>query len=190
MSSSATDSGDSEPPSVQKTGYQAVLGSRSVPSQSPAHSASGLCSSHCLSTTHTTTVTTPCTQHTPMYVCTYVHTHTPTGISTPPTCTMDTRQLSQDLSQETYEGLLVSRMANLTRDTLQLPPLRKKVQGPFRAPEEVLRQRYKPLQPTLRVATAYDSVEAARHELRQEEWRGRVVEERWVGCWVRSGGGG
>ena len=186
MSSSATDSGDSEPPSVQKTGYQAVLGSRSVPSQSPAHSASGLCSSLCLSTTHTTTVTTPCTHYTP----TYIHTRTPPVVPTPPTCTMDTGQLSQDLSQETYEGLLVSRMANLTRDTLQLPPLRKKVQGPFRAPEEVLRQRYKPLQPTLRVATAYDSVEAARHELRQEEWRGRVVEERWVGCWVRSGGGG
>ena len=94
--------------------------------------------------------------------------------------------LTQDVSQETYDGLLVSRMGNLTRETLHLPPLRKKVQGPFRAPEEVLRQRYKPLQPSLRVMTAYDSVETARQELRQEEWRGRVVEERWVG-WKEGG---
>lgn len=89
-----------------------------------------------------------------------------------------TYQHTQDISQETYDGLMVSGAGNLTRDTLQLPPIKKKVQGPFRSPGEVLRQRYKPLQPTLRVATAYHSVEAARHELRQEEWRGRVVEER------------
>ena len=117
-----------------------------------------------------------------MHMCPDVHTHTHTH-----TDLTNTYPLTQDVSQETYDGLLVSRMGNLTRDTLQLPPLRKKVQGPFRAPEEVLRQRYKPLQPSLRVMTAYDSVETARQELRQEEWRGRVVEERWVG-W--KGGGG
>ena len=116
-----------------------------------------------------------------MHMCPDVHTHTHTH-----TDLTNTYPLTQDVSQETYDGLLVSRMGNLTRDTLQLPPLRKKVQGPFRAPEEVLRQRYKPLQPSLRVMTAYDSVETARQELRQEEWRGRVVEERWVG-W--KGGG-
>ena len=35
-------------------------------------------------------------------------------------------------------------------------------QGPFKKPEEVIRQKFRPLQPTLRVATAYDSVETAR----------------------------
>ena len=37
------------------------------------------------------------------------------------------------------------------------------LQGPFKKPEEVIRQKFRPLQPTLRVATAYDSVEAARY---------------------------
>ena len=125
----------------------------------------------------------PYTWYTHAYMCTYIiHVHVCYCTHTP----HQHMCLIQDVSQETYEGLLVSRMGNLTRDTLQLPPLRKKVQGPFRAPEEVLRQRYKPLQPSLRVMTAYDSVETARQELRQEEWRGRVVEERWVG-W--KGGG-
>ena len=50
-------------------------------------------------------------------------------------------------------------------DGVKLPPLvsKVKVQGPFRQPEEVWRQRLKPLSPTLRVATAYNSVEVARY---------------------------
>lgn len=44
-----------------------------------------------------------------------------------------------------------------------LPPLvDKKVQGPFKPLSEVWRQRLTPLNPTLRVATAYDSEEVAR----------------------------
>lgn len=42
-----------------------------------------------------------------------------------------------------------------------LPPL-VKVQGPFKEPEKVWRQRIKPLEPTLRVATRYNAVEIAR----------------------------
>ncbi len=51
-----------------------------------------------------------------------------------------------------------------TKDGITLPPLvsKVKVQGPFRQPEEVWRQRHKPLSPTLKVATSYNSVEMAR----------------------------
>lgn len=51
------------------------------------------------------------------------------------------------------------------KDTSILPPLvqRPMVQGPFRAPEEVWKQRVKPLSPTLRVSTSYNSKEIARH---------------------------
>ena len=35
-------------------------------------------------------------------------------------------------------------------------------QGPFRSPLDVQKQRYKELQPTLRVATEYQAVEKAR----------------------------
>ena len=47
-------------------------------------------------------------------------------------------------------------------------------QGPFRDPREVQRQRYKPWQPSLRVATAYTSVEEAREKMKQEEWVTRI----------------
>ncbi|XP_051867210.1 spermatogenesis-associated protein 17 [Pristis pectinata] len=56
-----------------------------------------------------------------------------------------------------------------------LPPIpRKKPQGPFRDTAEVLQQRYKPLEPTLRVATSIISEEEAREEMKREEWRNRV----------------
>ena len=42
----------------------------------------------------------------------------------------------------------------------------------------VMRQKYKPLQPTLRVATDFDSVEVARAELKAEEWRQRVINDK------------
>ena len=41
-----------------------------------------------------------------------------------------------------------------------------------------MRQKYKPLQPTLRVATDFDSVEVARAELKAEEWRQRVIDDK------------
>ncbi len=47
-------------------------------------------------------------------------------------------------------------------------------QGPFRTPEEVQKQRYKGLQPTLRVATSYTSVEEAREAMKAKEWIMRV----------------
>lgn len=48
------------------------------------------------------------------------------------------------------------------------------IQGPFRDPSEVQKQRYKPLQPTLRVATSYTSTEEARAAMKAREWIMRV----------------
>ncbi|XP_018118095.1 spermatogenesis-associated protein 17 isoform X2 [Xenopus laevis] len=70
------------------------------------------------------------------------------------------------------------------RDTISfpimqpLPPIgKKKPQGPFRDTAEVLQQRYKPLEPTLRVATSINSVEEAREELKRQEWRRGIHEK-------------
>ncbi|XP_073485280.1 spermatogenesis-associated protein 17 isoform X1 [Aquarana catesbeiana] len=55
--------------------------------------------------------------------------------------------------------------------TSPLPPInKKKPQGPFRDVGEVLQQRYRPLEPTLRVATSFTSVEEAREEIKRQEW--------------------
>lgn len=51
-----------------------------------------------------------------------------------------------------------------------LPPInRKRCQGPFRDINEVLHQRYKPLEPTLRVSEPINHLELAREALKQEE---------------------
>ncbi|KAL6058465.1 hypothetical protein STEG23_023481, partial [Scotinomys teguina] len=51
-----------------------------------------------------------------------------------------------------------------------LPPInRKQCQGPFRDISEVLQQRYKPLEPTLRVAEPTNHLQLAREALKQEE---------------------
>jgi hypothetical protein len=71
-----------------------------------------------------------------------------------------TQQLDQVSPRD--DKILVS---DTTREAgITLPPLvsKVKVQGPFRQPPEVWRQRHKPLSPTLRVATSYNSVEMAR----------------------------
>nr|XP_023690076.1 spermatogenesis-associated protein 17 isoform X2 [Paramormyrops kingsleyae] len=61
--------------------------------------------------------------------------------------------------------------------TRPLPPIpSKKPQGPFRDPATVLQQRYRPLEPTLRVATSITDLEEAREELRRGEWRGRIID--------------
>eukprot|EP00112_Aurelia_sp_Birch-Aquarium-sp1_P006293 Seg1697.10_Seg1697.9 transcript_id=Seg1697.10_Seg1697.9/GoldUCD/mRNA.D3Y31 product="Spermatogenesis-associated protein 17" protein_id=Seg1697.10_Seg1697.9/GoldUCD/D3Y31 len=62
-----------------------------------------------------------------------------------------------------------------------LPPIPStKVQGPFRNPASVLTQRYKRLEPTLRVATSYRSVEESRSKLKAEEWTKRVIEDKFL----------
>ncbi|XP_074782325.1 spermatogenesis-associated protein 17 isoform X4 [Athene noctua] len=63
-----------------------------------------------------------------------------------------------------------------------LPPIvRQKPQGPFRDTTEVLRQRYKPLEPTLRVAASINSpLEKAREEMKREEWRNRIHDNEFL----------
>ncbi|XP_065904258.1 spermatogenesis-associated protein 17-like [Dysidea avara] len=61
-----------------------------------------------------------------------------------------------------------------------LPPIPTKVQGPFKKPEEVIRQKFKPLQPTLRVTTSYESVEIARAEIKAKEWRQRIHDNKFL----------
>ena len=51
------------------------------------------------------------------------------------------------------------------------------VQGPFREPEEVQKQRYKAFQPTLRVATSFTSLEDARERMKAEEWLTRLNDD-------------
>uniref|UniRef100_A0A8C0H245 Spermatosis associated 17 n=1 Tax=Chelonoidis abingdonii TaxID=106734 RepID=A0A8C0H245_CHEAB len=70
----------------------------------------------------------------------------------------------------------------LTFPTMKpLPPIgRQKPQGPFRDTVEVLQQRYKPLEPTLRVATSINSLEKAREEIKREEWRNRINDNKFL----------
>ncbi|XP_040841247.1 spermatogenesis-associated protein 17 [Ochotona curzoniae] len=62
-----------------------------------------------------------------------------------------------------------------------LPPItRKQCQGPFRNINEVLEQRYKPLEPTLRVAEPIDQLRLAREELRRKEWLRNVNDKMFL----------
>uniref|UniRef100_A0A8B9CFI1 Spermatosis associated 17 n=1 Tax=Anser brachyrhynchus TaxID=132585 RepID=A0A8B9CFI1_9AVES len=63
-----------------------------------------------------------------------------------------------------------------------LPPIgRQKPQGPFRDTAEVLRQRYMPLEPTLRVAASIDSpLEKARVEMKRGEWRNHIHDNEFL----------
>ncbi|XP_014673746.1 PREDICTED: spermatogenesis-associated protein 17-like [Priapulus caudatus] len=55
-----------------------------------------------------------------------------------------------------------------------LPPVGQKIQGPFKPPAQVYQQRYKTLQPTLRLATSFTSEEETRAADRQRDWTQRV----------------
>ncbi|XP_065827999.1 spermatogenesis-associated protein 17-like [Oscarella lobularis] len=61
-------------------------------------------------------------------------------------------------------------------EAVALPPLTR-VQGPFRSPQDVQRQKHKKLEPTLKVATDFYAVEKARVALRDAEWVKRVQEK-------------
>ncbi|KAL5474824.1 hypothetical protein EMCRGX_G026843 [Ephydatia muelleri] len=65
-------------------------------------------------------------------------------------------------------------------NSIGLPPLlTPRPQGPFLSSEKVWKYRTRSLNPTLRVATAFNSVEEARAEMKAKEWRERIVEERF-----------
>ncbi|XP_068009590.1 spermatogenesis-associated protein 17 isoform X2 [Melanerpes formicivorus] len=63
-----------------------------------------------------------------------------------------------------------------------LPPIgRQKPQRPFRNTAEVLQQRYKPLEPTLRVAASVPSpLEKAREDMKREKWRNCIHDNEFL----------
>lgn len=62
-----------------------------------------------------------------------------------------------------------------------LPPITtQKPQGPFRSPSEVQQQRYKKLQPSLRVATDFESVDSSRTKLRAQDWTKQIIDEKFL----------
>lgn len=72
-----------------------------------------------------------------------------------------------------------SKITTITpRPTVKpLPPIqRQKPQGPFRDPAIVYAQRYKKLNPSLRVSTDFDSLDKARQEMKAEEWKKQVID--------------
>ncbi|CAM4847606.1 unnamed protein product, partial [Rotaria magnacalcarata] len=58
-----------------------------------------------------------------------------------------------------------------------LPPLKSKPQGPFRTPEDVRYQRYRPLKPSLRCETDFFATEKMREELKLQEWVDRIHDD-------------
>lgn len=79
-------------------------------------------------------------------------------------------------------GLINNEVGGLRHNAEPLSCVR---QGPFRDPAAVLQQRYRPLEPTLRVATSITDLEEAREEIHRREWRERIVDHPWVFplCW-------
>ncbi|XP_019372008.1 PREDICTED: spermatogenesis-associated protein 17 [Gavialis gangeticus] len=90
------------------------------------------------------------------------------------------QQIKENLTQETSD--FPTYTSSWTFPMVQpLPPIaRQKPQGPFRDTAEVLLQRYKPLEPTLRAATSINSLEKAREEMKREEWRNRIHDNEFL----------
>ncbi|XP_056333388.1 spermatogenesis-associated protein 17 [Danio aesculapii] len=75
---------------------------------------------------------------------------------------------------------ITSDLSSLMPNRERLPPIHKKTQGPFRPALEVQQQRYRPLEPSLRVATSITALEEAREELKLHEWRTRVIDQTFL----------
>ncbi|XP_069464681.1 spermatogenesis-associated protein 17 [Ambystoma mexicanum] len=95
-----------------------------------------------------------------------------------------TKPLSQrDIKrkEEDQWTLTFSSYATVIPTLKPLPPIgKKKPQGPFRDTAEVLQQRYKPLEPTLRVATSINCEAEAREQFKREEWARCIQDKDFV----------
>lgn len=95
----------------------------------------------------------------------------------------DARERSQMLSfLQTSTGIPSAEQDEILRghSSPPLPPIPKhKPQGPFRDPHEVQKQRYKKLQPSLRVATNYEAVDTARTKLRAQDWTKQIIDAKF-----------
>ncbi|NXE14069.1 SPT17 protein, partial [Lophotis ruficrista] len=89
-----------------------------------------------------------------------------------------TRQEKSSFASELY-GWPTCRKPPTFSTAQPLPPIvRQKPQGPFRDTAEVLRQRYKPLEPTFHVAAAINS--PLKKEFRREEWRNCIHDNEFL----------
>ncbi|KAM6165902.1 spermatogenesis-associated protein 17 [Erethizon dorsatum] len=80
------------------------------------------------------------------------------------------RRVAQKPSVSLNDWLACTSARSFPRSDI-LPPInRKPCQGPFRDIREVLEQRYKPLEPTLRQSQPLDELKQARGQLRRQEW--------------------
>ncbi|KAM4814034.1 spermatogenesis-associated protein 17 [Urocitellus parryii] len=78
-------------------------------------------------------------------------------------------KVRQEYSASLSDWLACTSARSFPRSDI-LPPInKKKCQGPFRDFNEVLEQRYKPLEPTLRVAEPINELKLAREEFKREE---------------------
>jgi len=88
------------------------------------------------------------------------------------------------LSRAEREKLFPQKKSHVVEDeNKELPPLKnapttlKRQQGPFRSPKAVWAQRYRPLSPSLRVSTAYDSDLHQKIKEANDEWVNRIQNE-------------
>jgi len=88
------------------------------------------------------------------------------------------------LSKEERDRLFPKSTTRSIKTPDDLPPVRnapqqqrQRQQGPFRAPDQVWEQRYRPLSPTLRMATAFDAHIEERKKESNDEWVKRIQNE-------------
>ncbi|NXR42152.1 SPT17 protein, partial [Zosterops hypoxanthus] len=91
------------------------------------------------------------------------------------------QQVKSPLADELYDWPTCKKPPAFVTALPVLPADRQKPQGPFRDPAEVLRQRYKPLEPTLRVRESmYSAPAKAREATQREEWRSSIHDNEFL----------
>ncbi|NXU37914.1 SPT17 protein, partial [Drymodes brunneopygia] len=91
------------------------------------------------------------------------------------------KQVKSSFADELYDWPTCKKPPAFVSSLPLLPPDRQKPQGPFRHPAEVLQQRYKPLEPTLRVRESMNSPAAkTRAGTRGEEWKNPIHDNEFL----------
>ena len=89
-------------------------------------------------------------------------------------------KLDQAEAHEHYVRSLKANRFEMVSLPEGLPPLVSKPQGPFREPEDVRKQRYRPFSPSLRCEHDFESLSVARKEMKSKEWTQRLHDEMCV----------
>ncbi|NWH38962.1 SPT17 protein, partial [Chloropsis hardwickii] len=91
------------------------------------------------------------------------------------------QQVKSPFADELYDWPTCKKPPTFVTSLPLLPADRQKPQGPFRHPAEVLQQRYKLLEPTLRVRESMNSPPAkAREPTQREEWRNAIHDNEFL----------